>query len=422
MSLWAKIGIAVGVLAIAVIGYFLFFKPTPPPPAIPGNSYVAAGKSLAEFDSDLARMASDRLGDLPGLKVRPTDAELPIGTLFIPGSSLEFDEDSCKADPSPAAYRANAFPDFEVQNAVAASVGLSPLIIQSLAKAGAQIKQGEQVTIHIDGLKRQYLDDHKLAGLVARAECLAALENSSVWMIRGYFRGQRSFVLSTTSTGKINGSTKIGDFEISKDAGSNTVTLRDPSDFGFLQLYTQVALKPASAPTPAPVGASPGPVLQPPPPPPPPPPSVGVDLHRYAEKYAQYHHQQYLPGKAAPPANAGAAAQAPKPVLVTVATTAIPARGHVYVQRDQSDQSHADAAVVAALQRSGFPVVPQVEAIASSKMPHIAQVRYFNATDLARANKALGVLKASFPDAQLKRIPLPSPDGQLEVWLPKAAH
>lgn len=55
-------------------------------------------------------------------------------------------------------------------------------------------------------------------------------------------------------------------------------------------------------------------------------------------------------------------------------------------------------------------------------MPNIAQVRYFNATDLGVATKALGALRTRFRDAQLKRIPLASPDGQLEVWLPKAAH
>jgi hypothetical protein len=392
------------VLAIAVIGYFLFFRPVPAP-HMPAKGYTQAGKSLAEFDGDLAQMASDQLGNLPGLKVRPTDAELPIGTLFIPGKSLDVDEDSCKADPAPAAYRASAFPDFEVQNAAAASVGLSPLVVQALARAGAQIKQGDEVTIHIDGLTRQYLDDHKLAGLVARAECLAALEDSSVWMIRGYFRGQRSFVLSTTKTGKINGSTKIGDFEVSKDAGSNTVTLKDPSDFGFLQLYTQVALKPTQAPG----GTAPAPTPTPPP--------VTLDPGNFHGG-----HFHYLPKPPSQGPNPVPNVSAARAVLVTVAAPALPSKGHVYVQRDQSDQSHADAAIVAALQRSGFPVVPQVEAIPSSKMPDVAQVRYFNSTDLATASRALTVLRASFPDAQLKRIPLPSPDGQLEVWLPKAAH
>jgi hypothetical protein len=61
-----------------------------------------------------------------------------------------------------------------------------------------------------------------------------------------------------------------------------------------------------------------------------------------------------------------------------------------------------------------------VEPIPSAKMPNHAQVRYFNASDLGTATKALTILRTLLPNAELMHIALPSPNGQLEVWLPKA--
>lgn len=411
MSRLAQIGTAIGAIGIALIVYFLFIKQPAPPPPPPQQTYTQAGKSLAQFDDEIAQMALDQLGNLPGLSVRPTDAEVPIGTLFIPGRSLDLDEDACRVDPAPTAYRASAFPDFEVQNAVAASVGLSPEITRSLASVGAQINQANKVTIHFDGLKRQYLDDHKLAQLVRRADCIAALEDGPVWMIRGYFRGQRSFVLSATRAGKLDAKiAKIGDFDVSRNAGDSSIVLKDPTDFGFLQLYTQVELKPAASP---PVQTAP------PPPPRPTPPSLPDQDN--GSRYARYHYRRTIPAPPSPmPTVSRSTAAVQTPTLVTVTAASILSRGRVYVQRDASDGSHADGNIVAALKMADFAVVPKVEAVPSAKMPVVAQVRYFNATDLPAATKALGVLRATFRDAQLRRIALPSPDGQLEVWLPRA--
>ena len=43
----------------------------------------------------------------------------------------------------------------------------------------------------------------------------------------------------------------------------------------------------------------------------------------------------------------------------------------------------------------------------------------FNESDLAIANRCVEILRKAYPDARVVRIGLPSPKGQLEVWLPK---
>lgn len=394
MSTGIRIATGIGAALIALIGYLLFIQPQPPV-TTHSDSYAQAVQSLADFDGQLARVALAQLGNMPGLGIRPTDAEVPIGTLFIPGRSLDLDEDACRVDPAPASYTAGAFPDFTVQDSVAASVGLSPAVTRSLASAGAQLARGSTVTIHFDVLKRQYLDDHKLAELLKRPACLAALSAGPVSMIRGYFRGQRSFILSTKNGGKLDASlSKVANFDIARGSGDSSVTLKDAGDFGFLQLYTQVAATPAAATTTVPVEHGRLPPIGPMPAPGPP---------------------------RSPAAPSAAPGVAPTTAVVTVAAAPIAAQGRVYLQRDVLDDSHADGAVAAALTAAGFPVVPKVEAVPSRKMPTSAQVRYFNATDLAVAVRALALLRASFPGARLVRVALPSPSGQLEVWLPKAA-
>ncbi|HTF65699.1 MAG TPA: hypothetical protein VK638_23725 [Edaphobacter sp.] len=55
----------------------------------------------------------------------------------------------------------------------------------------------------------------------------------------------------------------------------------------------------------------------------------------------------------------------------------------------------------------------------TDKVPDVAQVTYFNASDEAFANRYVEILKQAYPSARVVRIGLPSPKGQLEVWLPR---
>jgi hypothetical protein len=92
----------------------------------------------------------------------------------------------------------------------------------------------------------------------------------------------------------------------------------------------------------------------------------------------------------------------------------------VYVQRDKADGSDNADKVLALLTEQRFDVAGQVESIPTDKMPTLAQVRYFNASDEAVADKALAILRQIYPSAAKLFVGLKAPKGQLEVWLPKA--
>jgi outer membrane protein OmpA-like peptidoglycan-associated protein len=94
---------------------------------------------------------------------------------------------------------------------------------------------------------------------------------------------------------------------------------------------------------------------------------------------------------------------------------------HMYVQEDAGDTPE-DGAKVVQLLRTGWPtanVESAVQRIPSQKMPDVAQVRYFNAADEALADRCIAILRRAYPGARAVRVGLPSPSGQLEVWLPR---
>jgi hypothetical protein len=93
----------------------------------------------------------------------------------------------------------------------------------------------------------------------------------------------------------------------------------------------------------------------------------------------------------------------------------------MYVQEDSTEAPEAGTRVVQLL-RKGWPsadIESAVQKIPTQKMPDVAQVRYFNASDEPLANRCVEVLKQEYPTARAVRIGLPSPKGQLEVWLPR---
>jgi len=108
-------------------------------------------------------------------------------------------------------------------------------------------------------------------------------------------------------------------------------------------------------------------------------------------------------------------------MLASVNIPTVPAgAGKVYLQRDVSDATNSAATLKGLLTAQSFNVVPQVEAIASSKVPRTAQVRYFSKSDEGAADRALSVLRQVYPTAAKLFVGLQAPAGQLEVWLPRA--
>lgn len=107
------------------------------------------------------------------------------------------------------------------------------------------------------------------------------------------------------------------------------------------------------------------------------------------------------------------------PISVTKPSVVINSAGRTYVQRDKLDSSGNANLIVTALKASSFSVGTAVEAIESRRMPKLAEVRYFNESDQFKAEGAVLILRAKFPDAVVRRVALPAPPGQLEVWLPR---
>src|SRR5260370_14582332 len=116
----------------------------------------------------------------------------------------------------------------------------------------------------------------------------------------------------------------------------------------------------------------------------------------------------------------------PKPLEASVVPNRSPASDepappHMYVQMHVQD-SPASGVKVVQLLRAGWPsanVESKAQKIPTQKMPDTAQVRYFNESDLAIATRCVEILRKAYPNARVVRIGLPSPKGQLEVWLPK---
>ncbi|WP_256081067.1 hypothetical protein [Massilia sp. YIM B04103] len=94
--------------------------------------------------------------------------------------------------------------------------------------------------------------------------------------------------------------------------------------------------------------------------------------------------------------------------------------GRIFVQKDRQDSSGTSQNVVASLRAANFKVEDNVESIDSSKMPRLAQVRFFNENDRDLATQAAAQLKGQFPDISILKLRLPAPAGQLEVWLPRS--
>lgn len=93
--------------------------------------------------------------------------------------------------------------------------------------------------------------------------------------------------------------------------------------------------------------------------------------------------------------------------------------GKIYIQRDRQDTTTNGEAVYNSLRARSFNVVKEIERIDTSKMPLNAQVRYFNDGDINLAQEAFSELNKIYPTAALRKIGLPAPVGQIEVWLPK---
>jgi hypothetical protein len=178
-------------------------------------------------------------------------------------------------------------------------------------------------------------------------------------MVRGYVTGKRSLVLSDKRANEIRGDAKVSSFKLSP-TGDSSISIVDDEPQRFLQIVSEIRAPASSA------------------------------------------------AKVAEDAAIG------KPTAPAAQVV-----GRIFVQQDWRDDPANGAKVVELLRQHDLLVVAKVERIPSQKMPSTPQVRYFNVADLGMAQRVAGFLEGADLKVRVVRIALPSPSGQLEVWLRK---
>jgi len=251
--------------------------------------------------------------------------------------------------------------------ALAANLGSRAL--EGLDSAGVSLKQSSSVQYSIADTQIQIMDDKSVDTVTAKGGCGKFIaEHPGTRLIRGAVIGKMTFTVKVDNPASVKAQlAKIGGFTVTDNPQASTLNIADSQSAPIVELLSEFgggASAAASPTTPKPVEAA------------------------------------ALPGRS--PAAVGTSV-------------------HMYVQEDVQDTPASGAKVVQLLQ-SGWPsakVETQVQRIPSQKMPEVAQIRYFNDSDAAMAQRCVGILRKMYPNARVVRIGLPSPKGQLEVWLPK---
>jgi hypothetical protein len=347
--------------------------PVIPSPAQPAATAVSSVNTIDELQDELAERVASKTKAAKDFQIIVTVFQDPIGTLMEPGRSVADNDTACRPKADPERRSApNLFPAYQTNLAVAGAFGLdAPLA--ALGRAGVTTKTDDSVVLTVDQASGQILTGAALRDVLGDPNCRQARGDRTMWLVRGYIGGQRSFTVSRDQSVDLNASTKLASFNVTP-VGSNKMSVQDKAPQLFLQVISEVPASSSSG-----TGSS--------------NPNVGPL-------------SPSTPRLAPPSVPAG---QAP-----TTAT-----KGRIYLQQDENDHSPRGAQVIAALH--AYNVVRKIERIPSAKMPGAAQVRYFNEDDRARAQEVAGLLKGIGLDARVVRIGLPSPPGQLEVWFPRVA-
>jgi hypothetical protein len=336
--------------------------------------------SMDALTDQLATRSASRLGQADNFQIIVTQAAYPVGTLMRQGTTIPIDYSSCLPASAPPLFKTpSLFPGYLLTSETAAGFGLDDALLNGIAEAGAKIARGKSVRLDFADSGISTLSDSDVDRLVANPGC-AALLRDKVWLVRGYIFGKRTFQIERTRENSGNLKvTRVANFDVKVADGNSALSISDAEPVGFLQIISAIA-----------------------------PPVIGGGSAPVPTQ----------PTRPAPSAYPGPISTAK---LTVQAPSAPQRKGRVYVQRDRADTSGNDAKLVTALRDAGLAVVPQVEAIDSDKMPAAPQVRYFNDGDAALAEMAAAALRAFAPGARTVRISLPSPSGQLEVWLARAA-
>lgn len=386
----AKSAISVVVVLLVVIAGWYFWTVHNRKPPIPGMDFDS-------FQSALAQRIQTKFNVAPG-SVVVADVPYDVGTLLDPIQAYPSDDSDCLPKPVPQLREAlNLFPSYQLSSQTAAQITLGSNALQSVTSAGLNLTHTNSLKYSIDDVSVQLMDMKTLGQLTATGECGTYVAgHPGVRLIRGVVMGKISFTMSANNPGSVQAQLKsLGGGSVSTNADSSSVTVADQKSTQILQMLAVIEA---------------------------PPQAVQPDRNPASVDHGHYHHAH--PGSTPEPPPIKVAA----PIIreAQTAQVASPPIGNfvarVYLQQDAADPPAFGTRFAQAL-KDNWPkaqVIQQVEKIPSAKMPGGAQVRFFNAADLDIANKCRDHLKSIGIDARVVRVGLTAPQGQLEVWLPKA--
>ena len=333
-------------------------QPVPPVFTPPAAAY----SSIDKFQEELATRVAGKIN--PGSIERDflvvvSQGSFPVGTVLRPHTTIPIDYRACVPANQPLAFPADSlFPSYSLSKGLAIDVGLDSDVIQQLVDMGVNIEDTDAIFYSVKNAKYQTLDDTTLKKLSQDDDCRGLVSNKTVWLIRGYILGQRNFVTENEKANTLQGKVvKVGSFSINFGSGTSSVKIVDEGETEFLQIISEIQ-------------------------------------------------------------NTSSGAEVATPRATSINDRS---RGRVYVQRDREDGSDNAEKIVSNLAKARFDVEKRIERIDSSRMPKRGQVRYFNDSDKGLAEAALRELQKQYQNANIIRIGLPAPKGQLEVWLPRVA-
>ncbi|MGA9242496.1 MAG: hypothetical protein WBW03_11005 [Silvibacterium sp.] len=372
VGLMATVVVLLGIIVL----WHIFHKPKNPLVGTTDQGNAKAVQNVGDFDQfqqDLATRVLDKFGagsSGSDFSVIVATTAYPLGTLLRPTGSIPADFDDCVPSPVPTPLSAQRlFPSYSMSSDTALAANLGSGALQGLDSAGVSLKQSSSVQYAITDTQIQIMDDKSVDTVTAKGGCGKYIStHPGTRLIRGTVIGKMTFTVKVDNPASVKAQlAKIGGFTVTDNPQASTLDIADAQSAPIVELLSEFGgpTSAASSPTtPKPVEAAVSPARS--------PASVGVSAH-------------------------------------------------MYVQEDVQDTPASGAKVVQLLQ-TGWPsakVEDQVQRIPSQKMPDVAQVRYFNGADAEMAQRCAGILKKLYPNARVVRIGLPSPQGQLEVWLPK---
>ena len=362
----------IAVVVAIIVAWHFTHLPKNPLDSTNHNGDQPSTQNVGDFDQfqqDLANRVLKQFGGGSDFSVIVATTAYPLGTLLRATGSVPADLEDCVPAPLPKPFAAgHLFPSYTMSSDTALAANLGSGALQGLDSAGVKIKQSQNIQYTIADAQIQIMDDKSVEHVTAQGDCGKFISSHpGMRLIRGTVLGKMTFTVKVDNPATVKAQlAKIGGFSINDDPGSSTVSVADNESQPIVLLLSEFGINQNASVSPT--------TLTP--------------------------------------------AEAPVP---NRSPAAVAVRAHMYVQEDATESPEAGTNVVQLL-RKGWPtanVETQVQKIPPQKMPDTAQVRYFNASDEALANRCVGILKQAYPNARVVRIGLPSPKGQLEVWLPR---